>query len=151
MNRPLKILIVSLALLSIASHALATSQLEPVPLGEQTALLYQYALRVAGISVFIMFVLAGLAKMVPFIKGYVGDPTEIIKNAIIGLIILVSAYAILNSISGDLVRGGATNTSGAATNRSGLFSGARTPSPTPPTPFQGGGGSFGGGGASGDF
>ncbi|MBP6885913.1 MAG: hypothetical protein KBC02_01570 [Candidatus Pacebacteria bacterium] len=111
MSLQFKTILVTLALLSMASHATAASPLSPIPLGEQTSQLYQYALRVAGISVFIMFVLAGLAKMAPPIKGYVGDPTDIIKNAIIGLIILVSAYAILNSISEDLVKG----TSGGAT------------------------------------
>ncbi len=97
------------ALIVVPHFAAAATTLEPVPLGALTAELYSYALRIAGLAVFLMFILAGLAKMVPTIQKSVGEPTAIIKDAIIGLIILVSAYVILNSISPDLV-GGATTT-----------------------------------------
>lgn len=73
-------------------------------LGELTADLYSYALTIVGLAVFIMFVVAGLAAMVPALQKKVGTPTDIIKDAIIGLIILVSAFVILNTINPDLVR-----------------------------------------------
>lgn len=89
--------------IALPQDSLAATTLEPVPLGALTAQLYSYALRIAGLGVFIMFILAGLAYMVPAIQSRVGKPTAIIQDAIIGLIILVSAFVILNSINPDLV------------------------------------------------
>lgn len=83
--------------------SLATTTLQPVPLGGLTSQLYSYALRIAGLGVFIMFVIAGLAYMLPSLQSRVGIPTKIIQDAIIGLIILVSAFVILNSINPALV------------------------------------------------
>lgn len=85
------------------------ADLAPVPLGEFTSQLYTYALTVVGLAVFVMFLIAGLAKMIPALQSSVGSPTAIIKDAVIGLIILVSAYVILNSISPDLVGTGPAN------------------------------------------
>lgn len=99
---------ISLALVAsfLVPHlAKAASELAPLPLGELTAQLYSYALRVAGLAVFLMFLVAGLAKIVPSIQKKVGTPTAIIQDAIIGLVILVSAFVILNSINRDLVTG----------------------------------------------
>jgi hypothetical protein len=83
--------------------AAQATELKPVPIGSFTAQLYSYALTIVGLAVFVMFLIAGLAKMIPALESSVGKPSAIIKDAVIGLIILVSAYVILNSISKDLV------------------------------------------------
>jgi len=99
LSRVAVLIMVSNPLLVRAADALA-----PVPLGALTAQLYKYSLRIAGLAVFLMFILAGLTYIVPALKTKLGDPVKIIKDAIIGLIILASAYVILNSINPDLVR-----------------------------------------------
>ncbi len=98
-------LIVFLLVFFLSTHtASAAPALQPVPLGELTAQLYSYALKIAGLAVFLMFILAGLTAMIPGLDKRFGAPAAIIKDAIIGLIILVSAYLVLNSISSDLVQ-----------------------------------------------
>lgn len=140
MRRIACVAVVGIALLFLsANFASALDALQPVPIGKPISDLYSYSLRIVGLAVFVMFVIAGLAAMVPWLQKKVGKPTEIILNAIIGLVILFSAYIILNSINPDLV-----TFQGAAPVQS---------SPVAPTPvptFQSGGGGFGGGGASGD-
>lgn len=79
-------------------------------LGQTVSTLYSYSLSLVGLCVFIMFLLAGLAYMIPLARKTFGDPWEIIQNAIIGLVLLFSAYVILNSINPDLVGGGSSNT-----------------------------------------
>jgi hypothetical protein len=105
---PIVLLLIAFAFLPHITSAAA--MLQPIPLGELTAQLYSYALKVAGLAVFIMFILAGLAYMVPAIQSKVGKPVQMIQDAVIGLIILASAFVILNSIHGDLVTGGSTST-----------------------------------------
>jgi ABC-type amino acid transport system permease subunit len=95
-------LLVGLLALSSPIIAMAVGELKPVPLGSLAAQLYVYSLRIVGLCVFVMFLLAGLAKMIPAIKL---DSYTLIKNAIIGLVILASAYVILNSISRSLIEG----------------------------------------------
>ncbi len=107
--RPFFVLLLLLCI-ALPQSSLAANTLEPVPLGALTAQLYSYALRIAGLGVFIMFIIAGLAYMLPPVQKYVGNPVTIIQDAIIGLIILVSAFVILNSINKDLVTGGSTPT-----------------------------------------
>ncbi len=111
-----------------------------VPLGALINGLYQYAISIVGLCVFIMFLMAGLAYMIPAMRERF-PPLKIIQDAVIGLVILFSAYLILNSINPDLVQFPvASSTTGGTVGSA----------PTP-TPFQGGGGSFGGAGASSDF
>jgi hypothetical protein len=75
-------------------------------LGEAIGTLYNYSLSLVGLCVGVMFLLAGLAYMIPTLQERFGKPTDIIKNAIIGLILLFSAYVILNAINPDLVGSG---------------------------------------------
>ncbi len=90
--------------MSRIASLLAIATISPVPLGQPISDLYSYSLRLVGLAVFIMFIVAGLAYIVPGIQKSVGEPKDIIKNAIIGLVILFSAYVILNTINPDLVR-----------------------------------------------
>lgn len=84
--------------------------MDPVPLGQPISDLYSYSLRLVGLAAFVMFLLAGLAYMIPALEKTVGKPWDIIKNAIIGLVLLFSAYVILNTINPDLVRTSPTST-----------------------------------------
>jgi hypothetical protein len=95
-------MLVTVIALAVPTLAMAFGELKPVPLGSLAAQLYDYSLRLVGLCVFVMFLLAGLAKMIPAIKL---DSYALIKNAIIGLVILASAYVILNSISPSLIGG----------------------------------------------
>ena len=63
---------------------------------------------------FITFLIAGLTYIIPPLKGMlnISDPLEIIKNSVIGLIILMSAYLVLNTINPVLVGGSATSGGG---------------------------------------
>ncbi len=75
-------------------------------LGAAVASFYSYAFTIVGLAVFIMFLLAGLAYIIPdrFKVGvFKTNPITIITDAIIGLILLFSAYLILNTINPDLV------------------------------------------------
>ncbi len=67
--------------------------------------LYSYSLRIVGLCVFVMFLIAGLTYIIPGLQKKFGDPWQIIKDAVIGLILLFSAYLILNTINPDLVGG----------------------------------------------
>ena len=101
--------IVRLSVLLVPGIANAASVLNPVPLGGFTSALYSYSLEIVGLAVFTMFLIAGLAQIIPAFQQYIGkQPMDIIKDAVIGLVILASAYVILNSISPDLVSGGPT-------------------------------------------
>lgn len=96
------------AFLSLALPSFATAATTNLPLESmQQAVsdLYSYSLKIVGLAVFVMFLVAGLAYMVPFIRSRVGEPIEIIKNAVIGLVLLFSAFLILNTINPDLVGG----------------------------------------------
>jgi ABC-type enterochelin transport system permease subunit len=82
-----------------------TGGMDPIPLGQPISQLYSTSLRVVGLAAFIMFLLAGLSYIIPenWRPGILKDPIEIIKNTIIGVVILFSAYVVLNSINPDLV------------------------------------------------
>ncbi len=83
--------------------------MDPVPNLPLTAMqqvvsdLYSYSLKIVGLAVFVMFLIAGLTYIIPGLKSKFGEPMDIIKNAVIGLILLFSAYLILNTINPDLV------------------------------------------------
>lgn len=79
------------------------AELKTLPIGELASNLYSFSLKIVGLAVFVMFLLAGLTYIVPGLEKAYGKPTAIVKDAVIGLIILASAYIILNSISPDLV------------------------------------------------
>lgn len=103
-----------------------------------------------------MFLYAGLLYIIPdSLKAEMGAlgqsrPADVIRDAIIGLILLFAAYLILNTINPDLVtpqtapRTPASSTSGTTTGTLGL-------TPTPAPTFTPGGGSFGGAGSTKGF
>lgn len=123
-------------------------------LGAAVASLYSYSLKIVGLAVFIMFLIAGLSYIVPdrFKWGPLKeDPIKIIQDAVIGLILLFAAYLILNTINPDLVTPQKAPTAPAASAGGGSSTGASGLPTSSNAPFVPGGGSFGGGGASGTF
>jgi len=68
-------------------------------LGELITGIYSYALEIVGLCVFVMFLYAGYQVMF----GNRSQAIRIMQDAAVGLIILFSAYVILNSINPDLV------------------------------------------------
>ena len=126
-----------------------------VPIGQPIIDLYDYSLKLVGLAAFVMLLVAGLSYMIPGAKKFLGEPWDIIKNVVIGVIILFSAYVILNTINPDLVRGNPTATVPTPVTNTGtstLLPGTGTNTAITPTPtFSGGGGSGGGGGATGTF
>ena len=100
-----------------------------------------------------MFSETFISKWVP--SGWEKNSTVVIQDAVIGLILLFASYLILNTINPDLVtpqKASPTSTTTSTSSSAGTV-GLPTSSsvPTPVPTFQGGGGSFGGGGASGTF
>lgn len=84
-----------------------------VPIGQPISQLYTYSLKLVGLAAFVMLVYAGLVYMIPDSlrqKWHAPDPWDIIKDVIIGVIILFSAYVILNTINPDLVRSNPSTT-----------------------------------------
>lgn len=92
--------------LSIAPAALAADPPNTplTAMQDAVSILYSYSLKIVGLAVFVMFLLAGLVYIIPALKTKFGEPWPIIQDAIIGLILLFSAYLILNTINPDLVR-----------------------------------------------
>lgn len=131
----------------------------PTSMGMLISDLYTYSLSVVGLCVFIMFLYAGVGLLVGFVDK--GKAIKIFQDAVIGTVLLYSAYVILNSINHDLVSQsssiGASNPNSSfsaggttGTGSSGIGSTSNIIAPTS-TPFQPGGGSFGGGGATSSF
>ncbi len=113
---PIILAVAVLTLMALPQSAFAATTgpvLAPVPISEPISQLYSYSLKLVGLAVFIMFVIAGLTYIVPGMRASVGDPVAIIKDAVIGLVILLSAYLILNTINPELVG----NSSGSTGNR----------------------------------
>lgn len=71
-------------------------------LGQLVGIFYAYALEIAGLCVFLVVVYAGFSYMFgEKLPG--GSAMSIIQNAVIGLVLLYSAYIILSAINCDLV------------------------------------------------
>ncbi len=71
-------------------------------LGQLVGIFYAYALEIAGLCVFLVVVYAGFSYMFgEKLPG--GSAMTIIQNAVIGLVLLYSAYIILSAINCDLV------------------------------------------------
>lgn len=68
-------------------------------LGTLISGIYNYSLKLVGLAVFGMFLLAGFKMMF----GKKAEAIKIIQDAVIGAVLLLSAYVILNTISPDLV------------------------------------------------
>ena len=132
-------------------------------LGRAVATLYTYSLTIVGLAIFIMFLYAGLLYVVPenfrskiLPSTWEKNPITVITDAVIGFILLLSAYLILNTINPDLVTPQSTLTttttssSGTSTGAAGLPTAPSAPTaPTSPsTPFVPGGGRSGGAGAT---
>ena len=128
-------------------------------LGAAVASLYTYALSIVGLAVFIMFILAGLSYIIPDrfkLLPWMQKPNVMIIDAIIGFILLISSYLILNTINPDLVTPqSSTSKPSAPAAPAPAAPAPAAPAPAPQQPssgsFEGGGGRFGGGGASGTF
>jgi uncharacterized membrane protein YeaQ/YmgE (transglycosylase-associated protein family) len=69
-------------------------------LGQFIGALYQYSLGLVGLAVFGMFLYAGIKMMFGDRSGAI----KIIQDAVIGALILLSAYVILNTINPDYVK-----------------------------------------------
>ncbi len=69
--------------------------------------LYNFAIAMVGIAVFIQFLRAGFTYL--YAAGNAGkttDAKDMMQNAVLGAILLLSAYLILNVINPDLVSTG---------------------------------------------
>ena len=97
-----------------------------VPFGSVIIDFYSTSLRVVGLAVFVMFLIAGLSFILPeWLKpGFMSQPWTIIQDAVIGTVLLFSAYVILNTINPALTRFEA----GTAVRSS---TGSSAPTPTP--------------------
>jgi hypothetical protein len=96
-------------LIALPTYAATTAPNLPLEALQQSVSdLYSYSLKIVGLCVIVMFLIAGLTFIIPDLKKYLNepDPWVIIKDAVIGLVLLFSAYLILNTINPDLVGGG---------------------------------------------
>lgn len=102
-------LVAIVAFVASPAYAVAAAPNLPLEALQQTVSdLYTYSLKIVGLCVFIMFLIAGLGYILPesMRPDFMGNPIGIIKDAVIGLVLLFSAYLILNTINPDLVGGG---------------------------------------------
>ncbi len=76
----------------------------PSSLGELISQTYTAAQTFVGLAVFLMLLYAGIKMML----GKRSEALQIIKDVVIGTILLFSAYIILNTINHDLVQQGST-------------------------------------------
>lgn len=75
-------------------------------LGELITFIFAWSLRLLGISVFVMFFYAGVLWMTAAGNtGQVGEAKKRMTNAVLGAILLLSAYLILYTVNPDLVGG----------------------------------------------
>lgn len=73
-------------------------------LGQVVNKIYVYSLDIVGLAVFIMFLYAGLQYIFPFSGANAGAKAkEAVIDAIVGAVLLFSAYVILNTVNKDLV------------------------------------------------
>ncbi|MBX4211334.1 MAG: pilin [Candidatus Yanofskybacteria bacterium] len=74
-------------------------------LGELIANVFNWSLGILGISVFVMIIYGGATWLVAAgSPGLVGKAKDTIKNALLGGVLLLSAYLVLNTINPDLVQ-----------------------------------------------
>ena len=93
--------IIVLMVLVLAS-GVASAQ-EPESLEQMISSLYDGSVRVVGLAAFLMFLYAGVLRMLP--EGLGGNPqrsNEIMIDAVVGMVLLLSAVLILDSINPDL-------------------------------------------------
>lgn len=80
------------------------TELSVVPLGQVISDTYSFALRMVGLAVFVMLLWAGLQFIIPGQANPKGKAFLIIRDAVIGTVILFATYLILNTINPDLVQ-----------------------------------------------
>lgn len=104
-------LAVSLLFVLSTSVAMATTEAEQalgiMSLCTVISDFYLWSQGIVGLGLFIMFVGAGLAYIVPSsllpkLHTFFGKPGEVAKNAVIGTLILFGAVVILNTLNKDL-------------------------------------------------
>lgn len=127
-------------------------------LGELITDIYNWSLGILGLGVFSMITYGGALWLTAAGNpGKIASAKSKISNALLGAVLLLSSYLILNLINPDLltqsgqlppVKQGSGGGAGAG---AGTGTGPAGPPPPPPPPFEGGGGEFGGGGATGTF
>lgn len=100
MNRVIANGLVYLGLFGWAASALAAD--DPSTLGELVTTAYSFSLSIVGLCVFVMLLYAGIRLML----GDRSGATKIAQDAVVGLVLLYSAYIILNSISRQFVESG---------------------------------------------
>lgn len=91
------IILFAFLLLGWASPAFAQ---EPESLEQLIVQLYGASVRIVGLAAFLMLLYAGIRRML----GHVQESNNIILDAIVGTVLLLSSVVILNSINPDLVR-----------------------------------------------
>ena len=85
---------------TLLADATSTSLSSLTSPGALVVFMYSYAQSIIGLCVFVMFLYAGLQLIV---TGDTNKAKQIAIDATIGLVLLFSAYIILNSINHDLV------------------------------------------------
>ncbi len=74
-------------------------------LGEFINNIYLVAISVVGVAVFVQFVIAGFTYLLAAGNvGEIGSAKEKMQNAVLGAILLLGSYLILNTINPDLTR-----------------------------------------------
>jgi predicted anti-sigma-YlaC factor YlaD len=97
MHRTLTTFATLVGLLGFASRAFAAD--DPSTLGELVTTAYSFSLSIVGLCVFVMLLYAGIRLML----GDRALATKVAQDAAVGLVLLYSAYIILNSISHQFV------------------------------------------------
>ncbi|MFH1654581.1 MAG: hypothetical protein ABIE74_11095 [Pseudomonadota bacterium] len=103
------IILISLAVLSSETILAATgvqppTQGLPTDLGQLIQQIFTWSLAVLGIAVFVMFFYAGFLWLTAAGNtARVGEARSRMTNAILGAILLLSSYLILNTINPDFV------------------------------------------------
>lgn len=72
-------------------------------IGDYIAKVYNYGVTIAGILAGVMFVVGGFQYLTAGNSGRVAKAKERIKDAIIGLLLVLGAYVILNTINPDVL------------------------------------------------
>lgn len=106
MKRATLLIIVLTFVMPSLAFAQTVTELGAAPFGGVISQFYSISLRVVGLAVFIMFLIAGLSYILPdsLKPPFMRDPIAIIRDAVIGAILLFAAYVILNTINPALVR-----------------------------------------------
>ncbi|HXK36294.1 MAG TPA: hypothetical protein VJ553_01830 [Candidatus Paceibacterota bacterium] len=101
----LPLLMILVMLLAPLPAFAQVTELTVTPFGPIISDLYSKSLQIVGLAVFIMFLIAGLSYILPeqIKPSFMKNPITIIQDAVIGTILLFSAYVILNTLNPALV------------------------------------------------